>query len=82
QDFLTEVDGEVERFIVDALGKLFPRDGFLGEEGGPQAQSGAGAGTWIIDPIDGTANFARGLNHFCVSVAYFRAGRPELGVIA
>lgn len=81
QDFLTEVDGEVERFIVEALAKLFPRDGFLGEEGGPQAQSGAGDGTWIIDPIDGTANFARGITHFCISIGYFRAGRPEVGVI-
>lgn len=82
QDFLTEVDGEVERFIVDALARLFPRDGFLGEEGGPQAQTVARDGTWIIDPIDGTANFARGIGHFCVSVAYFRAGRPEVGVLA
>jgi myo-inositol-1(or 4)-monophosphatase len=82
QDFLTEVDGEVERAVVDALATLFPQDGFLGEEGGPQAQSRGGAGTWIIDPIDGTANYARGIGHFCVSIAYFAAGRPLVGVIA
>lgn len=82
QDFLTEADGEVERFIVAALTRLFPDDGVLGEEGGAQGHAAATGGLWVIDPIDGTANFARGLTHFCVSIGYVRAGQPLVGVLA
>jgi myo-inositol-1(or 4)-monophosphatase len=78
QDFLTEVDGEVERYIVDRLTRIFPKDGIIGEEGAGRE----GEGYWVIDPVDGTANFARGLPHFCVSIGYFRNGRPEVGAIA
>lgn len=77
QDYLTETDGEVERFIAAALARAFPGDAFIGEEGGGEA----GENTWIIDPIDGTSNFARGIPHFCVSIGFLRAGRPEVGVI-
>ncbi|MDE3174539.1 MAG: inositol monophosphatase [Pseudomonadota bacterium] len=80
QDFLTEVDGEVERFVATRLHALFPGDGFIGEEGeGRQARDGAP--TWVVDPIDGTANFARGIPHFCVSIALTLEGHSEAGVI-
>src|SRR5947209_2892061 len=80
QDFLTEVDGEVERFLATRLHGLFPGDGFIGEEGeGRVAHDGAP--TWVVDPIDGTANFVRGIPHFCVSVALMHAGHAEAGVI-
>ena len=77
QDFLTEADGEVERLIAGRLEARFPEDAFYGEEHG----GAFGARTWIVDPIDGTANFARGIAHFCVSIALVDEGTPTLGVI-
>ena len=77
QDFLTVVDGAVERLIIDRLGRAFPTDRFVGEEGG----GSYGARTWVIDPIDGTSNFARGMPHFCTSIALVEAGKPMIGVI-
>ena len=77
QDFLTETDAAVEAHIRAALAEAFPADGFLGEEtGGTPAID-----TWVVDPIDGTANFARGIAHFCVSIAFVRDGRIEIGAI-
>jgi myo-inositol-1(or 4)-monophosphatase len=77
QDFVTAADGEVERMIVADLRSWFPDDAFIGEEGGGAAADAC----WVIDPIDGTANFARGLPHWCVSIAFVAAGRTELGVV-
>src|SRR5271154_4743562 len=80
QDYLTEVDAEVERLIATRLHRLFPEDGFIGEEG--EGRRGAeGAPIWVVDPIDGTANFARGAPHFCVSIAAIVGHEVELGVI-
>jgi myo-inositol-1(or 4)-monophosphatase len=82
QDFLTETDAAVERHVRAALAEAFPGDGFLGEEtGGSAGDPDAGAGTWVVDPIDGTANFARGIAHFCISIAFVRDGRIEIGAI-
>ena len=80
QDFLTEVDGETEAFIAERLLQVFPTDGFIGEEskGRPAGEGGA---AWVVDPIDGTANFARAVPHFCVSIACVAAGKVEVGVI-
>jgi myo-inositol-1(or 4)-monophosphatase len=80
QDYLTEVDGETEEFIAAGLLKAFPGDGFIGEEGDPRA-SAEGGSVWVVDPIDGTANFARGAPHFCVSIACVAAGAIEVGVV-
>ena len=80
QDYLTEVDGETEALISARLGEAFPRDGFIGEETEGRPASGGGA-TWVVDPIDGTSNFARGVPHFCVSIACVAGGRIEVGVI-
>lgn len=77
QDVITDADVAVERSIVAALQAAFPDDTFLGEEGG----GAPGERCWVIDPIDGTANFARGLPHWCVSIAYVVARRTEVGVI-
>ncbi|MBI1779061.1 MAG: inositol monophosphatase [Proteobacteria bacterium] len=77
QDYLTVADGAVERAIIERLGRAFPGDGFLGEEGGGRPAPSL----WVIDPIDGTANFARGVPHFCISIAYMRNGKVELGAI-
>ena len=84
QDFITVADGEVERMIVKRLTALFPGDAFLGEEGGASGAGDAGSGDalWVIDPIDGTANFAYRIPHFCVSIALVAGGEPVLGAIA
>ena len=66
QDWLTEADGAVERFLSDALQAAFPEDGFQGEEGGVTRP---GRFRWVVDPIDGTSNFARGASRWCVSIA-------------
>jgi len=80
QDYLTEVDGETEELISTWLGKAFPNDGFIGEETAAR-ESRAGEAVWVVDPIDGTSNFARGVPHFCVSIACVCGPRIEVGVI-
>jgi myo-inositol-1(or 4)-monophosphatase len=80
QDYLTEVDGETEAFIAQQLLQIFPGDGFIGEESKARP-AGEGGAAWVVDPIDGTANFARGVPHFCVSIASVAAGKVEVGVI-
>lgn len=77
QDYLSQTDAEVERLIRSRLAAAFPDDAFIGEEAG----GAAGEDVWVVDPIDGTANFIRGIPHFCVSIAFVRAGRPTIGVI-
>ncbi len=80
QDYITEVDGEVERMIATQLHEAFPGDGFIGEEGEGRVGQ-PGAPIWVVDPIDGTSNFARGAPHFCVSIAAVLEGEVEIGVI-
>jgi myo-inositol-1(or 4)-monophosphatase len=77
QDYLTEADGEVERLVLTRIAEAFPDDTVIGEEGGGRASPQV----WVVDPIDGTANFARGIHHFCVSLAFVRDGRTEVGAI-
>ncbi len=78
QDFVTAADGEVERMIVGRLAARFRRDAFFGEEGGA---TGSGDAIWVIDPIDGTANFAYRIPHFCISIAFVCGGAAVLGAI-
>ena len=79
QDWVTEADGAVERFLSDNLATAFPADGFQGEEGGIAR---GGTLRWVADPIDGTSNFARGGTRFCVSLACLEGETPLIGVIA
>ena len=81
QDVLTAADGAVERLIVSVLRAAFPDDAYLGEEGSGVGGAADGGPCWVIDPIDGTANFARAVPYWCVSIALVAAGRTELGVI-
>jgi myo-inositol-1(or 4)-monophosphatase len=77
QDYLTATDGEVEKLVRQRLLEAFPGDTFLGEEDGGQVSDR----TWVVDPIDGTSNFARGIAHFCVSIAFVLNGVASIGVI-
>jgi myo-inositol-1(or 4)-monophosphatase len=78
QDFLTETDGAVERHLRERIMAAFPEDGFFGEETGGDLKNNV----WVVDPIDGTANFARGIPHFCISIAFVRDGLTEIGAIS
>lgn len=78
QDFLTETDAAVEAHLKSRLAAALPEDDFLGEETGGAV---SGRSVWVVDPIDGTANFARGIPHFCISIAYVRNGITEIGAI-
>jgi myo-inositol-1(or 4)-monophosphatase len=82
QDFVSKADRAVEELIVKRLSAAFPNDGFVGEEGGQSiiGQS-EGSSIWIIDPIDGTANFVQGRSEWCVSIGLLQSRRPTLGVI-
>jgi myo-inositol-1(or 4)-monophosphatase len=78
QDWLTVADGAVEEFLRKRLAVMFPHDAVIGEEGGGEAADAV----WIIDPIDGTANFARGDRNWCVSIGLLLNGVPEIGIIS
>lgn len=77
QDFLTETDAASEDHIRSAILTAFPDDGFFGEEGGGEIRDRV----WVVDPIDGTANFARGIPHFCISIGYIENGVTQFGAI-
>jgi len=77
QDFLTATDGAVEQLIRSRIAEAFPEDGFLGEESGGTLA----ANNWVVDPIDGTANFARQIPHYCISIAFVANGEVQLGAI-
>ena len=77
QDYLTQADAAVEKLVRLHLHAAFPTDTFFGEEHGGEFS----ASCWVVDPIDGTANFALGIPHFCISIAYLRDGVPLIGVM-
>ena len=81
QDFVSQADGAVETLIRNRIHELFPDDGFLGEEGGAAFDDSGAGGIWVVDPIDGTANFINRVPAWCVSIAYVRQGRIEIGVV-
>src|SRR5277367_3293532 len=78
-DLVTEADRESEAAIIEVIHRAFPTHAILAEESGASAHQSDHR--WIIDPLDGTTNFAHGYPQFCVSIAYERRGRVELGVV-
>lgn len=83
QDIVTIADRAVESMLIEGIGQAFPEDIVLGEEGGFTANHRAhsNATLWVIDPIDGTANFARGLPLWCISIGVMQRGDVVAGVI-
>jgi myo-inositol-1(or 4)-monophosphatase len=77
-DYASEVDGLAEREIIRELKRAYPDYAILGEESGAQ---GKGRYTFVIDPLDGTSNFLRGIPHFCVSIALVDHGEPTDAVV-
>lgn len=78
QDFVTQADRAVERFLRQRLKELLPDSEFLGEEDGGPIRAER---LWIVDPIDGTTNFIRGLPHWCISVAFQERDSLRFGAI-
>ena len=77
-DFVTEVDQNAEKLIVDTLKQAFPDHSILAEESGASGNSDY---QWIIDPLDGTTNFLHGMPQFAVSIALKHHNKLILGVI-
>ncbi|HEY3522459.1 MAG TPA: inositol monophosphatase family protein [Candidatus Limnocylindrales bacterium] len=87
KDVVTEADHLSERLILDAVRERFPADAILAEESGAHARHDGSTATapkgrtWVVDPLDGTVNYANGIPYFCVSVALVADGTPVVGVI-
>jgi myo-inositol-1(or 4)-monophosphatase len=87
RDVVTEADHLSEELMIRAIRDRHPDDGILAEESGEHdaattgpVTSGRGR-TWVLDPLDGTVNYANGIPFFCVSVALVVDGVPSVGVI-
>jgi len=78
-NLVTEMDVRAEELIVGRLAMAFPDDAVLAEERG--ASKGRSGRRWIIDPLDGTTNYAHGFPAFAVSIGLGSAGRVEIGVV-
>lgn len=79
-DFVSEVDIAAEKEIVYHLQKAYPEHAILGEETGLTGREDADY-RWVIDPLDGTTNFARGIPHYAVSIACLHKGKLEHAVV-
>ncbi|MER9251985.1 inositol monophosphatase family protein [Mesorhizobium sp. M0598] len=79
QDMVSQADREVELFIRAAMKAAYPTDGIVGEE--HASVTGSSGHVWVIDPIDGTANFVRGIPAWCVVIACAKDGDTVVGVI-
>ena len=87
RDVVTEADHLSEALILDAIRAAYPDDAILAEETGEhraiagEAPTSGRGRVWIVDPLDGTVNYANGLPVFCVSIALVVDGVPTVGVI-
>ncbi len=80
-DVASNADVETEELIRERLSKAWPDDAFVGEETGA-TEPAPGQGAWVVDPIDGTACFVKGIPGWSISIAYFRDREVELGLVA
>lgn len=79
-DFVTNVDRDAERLIIEVIRKSYPQHTIIGEESGELAAEDQDV-QWVIDPLDGTTNFIKRLPHFAVSIAVRIKGRTEVAVV-
>lgn len=77
-NLVTQVDRKCEKAVFAHLRKSFPRHGLWGEESGRRKKTEL---TWVVDPLDGTTNYAHGYPFFCCSVALLRDERPVVGAV-
>ena len=76
---VTKADTDIEEMIRDRVAERFPRDAVLGEEGGGSLEDAPRV--WVVDPIDGTKNFASGIQVWGTLIALFEDGEPVLGAV-
>ena len=81
RDPVTEVDRECQRMLSDEIAKEFPDHGFLGEEGGRYEDEVAPDFVWVVDPLDGTKNYASGLPMYACSIGVLFRGEPVVGAV-
>lgn len=85
RDVVTDVDLRSEALLLELIRKSYPGDGVVAEESGrhdPSAGAGASSGRrWIVDPLDGTVNYANGIPFYCVSVGLVVDDQPRVGVV-
>ena len=86
RDVVTDADYASERLVIDEIRARFPGDAILAEESGEHAgvlrDDGSHNGrTWVIDPLDGTVNYANGIPYYCVSIGLVVDGVPTVGVV-
>ncbi|MEO8507836.1 MAG: inositol monophosphatase [Betaproteobacteria bacterium] len=79
-DYVSHADRDVENVIRRELKSMFPDDAFLGEETAAQF-TGPVDRCWVVDPIDGTHNFLRGIPYWNVAIGYVENGRTQVGVV-
>src|SRR5262245_24834790 len=79
-NLVTDADVEAERAVVEVIRRPFPAHAILAEESHHGGDPGA-EHLWVVDPLDGTHNFAHHIPHVAVSIAYYRGGQPECGVV-
>lgn len=81
-DWVTDIDKKAENIILDTLREAYPSHGFLGEESGLVEGRNEGKDyLWVVDPLDGTTNFIRGIPHYAVSIALKVKGQLEVAVV-
>jgi myo-inositol-1(or 4)-monophosphatase len=79
-NLVTEVDHACEKLVVDGIAAERPDDAILAEEGSGRDRDAA-AWRWVIDPLDGTTNYAHGYPRFCVSIGVEHRSRAAVGVV-
>src|SRR3989344_1460215 len=79
RDIVTSVDMRVSEFLMGEIRNMFPGDSVYSEEGGGEERESKRL--WVIDPIDGTANFSRGIPHFSVCLGLLGSGVPVVGAV-
>ena len=79
-DFVTNVDRDAERLIIEVIRKSYPKHTIITEESGELAGEDQDI-QWVIDPLDGTTNFIKRFPHFSVSIAVRIKGRTEVAVV-
>ncbi|MGQ7248435.1 inositol monophosphatase family protein [Halomonas sp. V046] len=82
QELVTDTDVAVDKLICERLDAAFPDEDRLSEELAPDRDAvEQGGALWVVDPIDGTVNFAHGLRHVAVSIAFVQDGVTQIGVV-
>jgi len=80
-DYVSRVDRDSELLIREIVTERFPQHSFLGEEYGAANDTEDAEYQWIVDPLDGTTNFLRGIPHYAVSIAVQKHGQLEHAVV-